>query len=551
MSEQISRQTTPNPSVLSMFRVWVNGSDLRGVAFRAEDGLRPNLDDPEVYVLGYAFVRWLCRQRGCEAAAIRLGIGHDSRHSAGRLKRALAAGAISAGAALVYDFSLASTPAMFWACCDPELSVDAAIMITASHLPKNRNGFKFFRESGGLEKSDMLSITELCAEIYSELGLGTLVGEDAKARIESVLEAAQAEARYLQFDFMKRYAASLCERVRMAFAMQEQPLMGLHILLDAGNGAGGFFARDVLEALGANTEGSLFLEPDGDFPNHIPNPELEEAMAPLCTRVPELSADLGIVFDTDVDRAALIASNGEEINRNRLIALISDILLTEEPGATIVTDSITSTGLQKFIEVRGGKQHRFKRGYKNVINEAKRLEEEGTVAPLAIETSGHAALRENRWLDDGAYLATRLIIALAEAKSEGRGLLERISDLEEAEISLEQRFRLRASDYQKQGKELILGLESIFSQERLQSTKPARRCFDHCIGRFTKLSPNYEGLRVEFNGDDDSSAWFLLRNSLHDPVLVLNVEGDAEPSNQILTALSEYLLSMGELELSR
>ena len=101
--------------------------------------------------------------------------------------------------------------------------------------------------------------------------------------------------------------------------------------------------------------------------------------------------------------------NGKAINRNRLIALIAAILLDEEPGGTFVTDSVTSSGLAQFIAEWGGTHYRYKRGYRNVIDEAIRLNAEGINCPLAIETSGHAALRENYFLDDVMYLVTRLI----------------------------------------------------------------------------------------------------------------------------------------------
>ena len=102
--------------------------------------------------------------------------------------------------------------------------------------------------------------------------------------------------------------------------------------------------------LGANTDGSRYLDPDGSFPNHIPNPENEQAMQSIMDAVREAHADLGIIFDTDVDRAGAVLSDGSELNRNRIIAMLSAILLREHPGTTIVTDSITSTGLAAFIK---------------------------------------------------------------------------------------------------------------------------------------------------------------------------------------------------------
>jgi phosphomannomutase len=136
----------------------------------------------------------------------------------------------------------------------------------------------------------------------------------------------------------------------------------------------GLAQASVLEPLGAVTRGSQFLEPDGMFPNHIPNPEDKKAMESITKAVLEQKADLGIIFDTDVDRAAAVDSSGRELNRNRLIALMAAIVLAEHPGTTVVTDSVTSDGLTTFIEGKlGGKHHRFKRGYKNVIDEGIRL----------------------------------------------------------------------------------------------------------------------------------------------------------------------------------
>ena len=142
------------------------------------------------------------------------------------------------------------------------------------------------------------------------------------------------------------------------------------------------------------------------FPNHIPNPENEDAMRSICAAVRNNNADLGIIFDTDVDRAGCVGADGEEINRNRLIALAAYMVSGEKGGATIVTDSVTSDGLREYLENTLNDTHyRYRRGYKNVINKAIELCRDGINCPLAIETSGHAALRENYFLDDGAYFS--------------------------------------------------------------------------------------------------------------------------------------------------
>ena len=198
--------------------------------------------------------------------------------------------------------------------------------------------------------------------------------------------------------------------------------------MDAGNGAGGFYAAKVLVPLGADTTGSQFLEPDGSFPNHIPNPENHGAMQSICDAVKAHGADFGIIFDTDVDRGAAVDDQGNAINRNRLIAMMAAVVLREHPGSTIVTDSITSDGLTQFIEGElKGVHHRFKRGYKNVINEAIRLNHEGQESWLAIETSGHGAMKENYFLDDGAYLVSKLLVELAKTKLQNQSLRDLIA----------------------------------------------------------------------------------------------------------------------------
>ncbi|KAG2279774.1 hypothetical protein Bca52824_050994 [Brassica carinata] len=266
------------------------------------------------------------------------------------------------------------------------------------------------------------------------------------------------------------YTSGLVNAVRKAAGDLVKPLEGFHIVVDAGNGAGGFFAAKVLEPLGAITSGSQFLEPDGMFPNHIPNPEDKTAMQAITKAVLDNKADLGIIFDTDVDRSAAVDSSGREFNRNRLIALLSAIVLEEHPGTTIVTDSVTSDGLTSFIEKKlGGKHHRFKRGYKNVIDEAIRLNSTGEESHLAIETSGHGALKENHWLDDGAYLMVKILNKLASARAAGEGsgskvLTDLVEGLEEPKVALELRLKIDKNHSDLEGRDFREYGEMVLQQ---------------------------------------------------------------------------------------
>ena len=303
-------------------------------------------------------------------------------------------------------------------------------------------------------------------------------------------------------------------------------------MVDAGNGAGGFYADKVLKPLGANTDGSRYLDPDGSFPNHIPNPEDKTAMASITEMVLQSKADLGIIFDTDVDRAGAVLCDGSELNRNRIIAMLAAILLREHPGTTIVTDSITSTGLAKFIEEKGGVHHRFKRGYRNVINESIRLNNLGQDSQLAIETSGHGALKENYFLDDGAYLVTKLLIELARGKKEGYTLNSLIASLEEPAESEEFRMNILLDDFKPYGQQVIDELTAYAGNQEGWSLAPS----------------NFEGVRVNLD-EDHGNGWFLLRLSLHDPLLPLNIESnEAGGAKKIAKELAGFIANYDKLD---
>ncbi len=474
-----------------------NGSDIRGVAMPGVPGEDVNLNAEAVERIAGGFARWLCA-RLPEAKTLRVSVGRDSRLSGPAIAETLCAALMRAGVE-VTDLGLATTPAMFMSTVLPRRPFDAAIMITASHLPWNRNGLKFFTAKGGAESADIRTILTLAGEPFPA---GEVPGGRKKSR------------------FMDTYAAFLRKKITDA-AGRERPLSGLRIVVDAGNGAGGFFTKKVLEPLGADTTGSRFLNPDGHFPNHAPNPESPEAMASIRGAVLESKADFGIIFDTDVDRAGAVLRSGEELNRNRLIAMISAVLLREHPGTTIVTDSITSTGLAAFIRDRGGVHYRYRRGYRNVINEALRLNAEGTDCQLAMETSGHAALKENRFLDDGAYLIVRLLMELAC----GRDLESLIAGLQEPAESREFRLKITEADFKACGQR---ALDALLTFARAQAG-------------WTEAPDNREGVRFSLD-DAHGNGWFLLRLSLHDPVLPLNIESDSPGGLRVIAeALNDFL----------
>lgn len=465
-----------------------SGSDVRGTAAGEGTVLTAEI----AAKLGAAFAAVLAERKGKAVSDISISLGRDSRITGEMLLDAAAEGIAAAGAKAV-KFGMCTTPAMYMSTITEGFEPDGAIMITASHHPWNKNGLKFFTCEGGLEGRDV------------ELLLKTAAGMDS-APLTSPVRGTIAEKVFLPV-----YTRQLADRIRSGLKTDDpKPLKGLHVVVDAGNGAGGFYAS-MLQELGARIDGSQFLDPDGMFPNHIPNPENKEAMAALRDAVLNSGADLGVIFDADCDRAAVADSDGKEINRNRLIALISAILLEKESGQTIVTDSVTSSGLRQFIEAHGGTHYRFKRGYRNVIDEAIRLNREGTSCPLAIETSGHAALRENHFLDDGMYLVTVLIVKAMELKKQGFSLGSLISDLKEPVEAAEIRLTITDPEFRAKGQEAINRVTAYAEAHDEWHIAPDNR----------------EGIRISFNLDGQTDAgWFLLRLSVHDPVMPLNAESD-------------------------
>lgn len=463
-----------------------SGSDIRGYALGDESNPL-YMSDEMVMKASAAFLAWLKNKTGKNDVCI--SVGHDSRLSAERIKNAVIKALVSNGAK-VFDCGLSSTPAMFMTTV--ELSCDGAVQITASHHPKDRNGLKFFTRDGGLDGSDI-------AEILKNAG-----------KTENPLGAENGEC--VPCDFMKRYSEILREMIIDGVddkADRNHPLSGMKIVVDAGNGVGGFYAKDVLAPLGADISGSLYLDPDGNFPNHAPNPENAAAMECVSKAAVEANADFGVIFDTDVDRAACVGKGGFEINRNRLVALAAKIALTSCPDSTIVTDSVTSDGLAEFIKQNGGTHLRFKRGYRNVINKQIELEKSGVKCPLAMETSGHAAFAENYYLDDGAYLITKLIIEAAALAKEGKSLDDLIENLREPVEEKELRFKILCEDFRPEGEKII----SLFENAAKEKSG------------WCAAADNHEGIRI--NADSScGNGWFLVRLSVHDPIIVLNAESN-------------------------
>lgn len=467
-----------------------SGTDVRGVAVATEKYPEIQLTNDVVKYISASFIKFLSEKTGRKYADLTVSVGHDSRISADRIREAVI-GVVSGMGVNVLNCSYCSTPAMFMTTVTR--GCDGAIQITASHHPFDRNGLKFFTRDGGLSGDELKSILQFAEN--------------------EIIETADDVGTVTSVDYISEYAEILRNMIKQEVNAKdyEKPLNGFKIAVDAGNGVGGFYATKVLEPLGADISASQFLETDGMFPNHIPNPENKVAMEFIRRATVENNCDLGVIFDTDVDRASCVDEKGEEINRNAIVALASVIALENNKGGSIVTDSVTSDGLREFIEdTLGGKHIRFKRGYKNVIDEAIRRTNLGENTPLAIETSGHAAFKENYYLDDGAYLVTKIIIKAAVLRKENKKIGDCIAELKKPLEEKELRFNITEENFRQIGEDLIEKIKKIAEAD------------DGIV-----LAPdNYEGVRVSFK-DEKRNGWFLLRLSVHDPVMPFNTESNS------------------------
>lgn len=509
-----------------------NGSDIRGIASEGVAGEQVNLSSEETKYLTLAFVHWLSEKTKKGPQELVISIGHDSRISAQTLKEAAIQALLQTGAK-VLDCGLASTPAMFMSTVFPEYKCDGAIMITASHLPFNRNGFKYFDQNGGLNKGDISWMVDWAADRAAQ------EAADVRTEDEAAAHATQTPKKtggVEKTDLLGTYSEFLKEKIIREVnhpQHRKTPLAGLKIVVDAGNGAGGFYAQRILQPLGADVSESQFLEPDGTFPNHIPNPENKQAMASLSEKVRKTGADLGLIFDTDVDRSSAVDRSGKEISRNAIVAMAAALIAVEHPGTTVVTDSITSDELTVYLEQCLGLKHlRFRRGYKNVINKSMELNASGIDSQLAIETSGHAAYKENYFLDDGAYLATKIVIKAAQLAQKGVGIDVLISSLKEPKEAVEVRFPIRGDDFTAVGTRVLEELKQWAREKTGEGV---------CM-----VEPNYEGVRLNFRREG-LSGWCLLRKSLHDPILPLNVEVTEGGCDEILYEIKGFLSRYDEV----
>lgn len=439
--------------------------DIRGIAER-------DLTDDVARAVGRAFADWM-REHGKS----RIAVGRDVRLSSPRIRTALVEGLLDLGATVI-DIGEVPTPALYFAVL--RLKADGGVMVTGSHNPIEYNGLKLSEGVSSLHGPDIKELERRARAVKAGPKRGTV-------------ETVSIDDEYLD-DLVGRLAL-------------KRPLK---VVVDPGNGAASILGPKLIRRLGCEVD-AIFAEPDGRFPNHLPDPTVPELMRSLMARVRETGADVGIGFDGDADRVGAVDEKGGLLYGDQLLALYAGDVLSRRPGEPIVFEVKCSQGLVEYVQEHGGKPIMWKAGHSLI--KAKMRE---TKAPLGGEMSGHMFFADEfPGYDDALYGAGRLLRILAATKTP---LSAMVAALPQAKYVSTPELRLDCPDDRKF--EIVASVLEHF--------------------RATHEVLDVDGVRVQF-GD----GWGLIRASNTQPVLVARFEARSHErlstiAREVYDVLSQY-----------
>jgi phosphomannomutase len=345
------------------------------------------MDETTAEAIGRAFARVLGRLRGKNTSELRVGLGRDMRLTAPAMAGAVRDGLIVEGVT-VLDAGQVGTEMLYYLVGSREL--DGGAMVTASHNPKAYTGVKLVRE-GALPLSGDAGIGDVKAEIAT--GLGEAPGGGSTEDVDV-------------WDAFHAHALSFIDPANV------KPMK---VVVDGGNGMGGPMVGPILETLPLELE-EMYFVPDGEFPDHEPNPLLEENRRMIIDRVKSSGADLGIAWDGDADRCFFIDGNGSFCDGDFICALLARSVLQKNPGATILYDPRSSRAVPDLVAAEGGRSGLSRVGH--AFFKA-RMREEG--AAFGGEVSGHYYFRDF-WNADSGTIPALLVLELLSL--DGRTLAE-------------------------------------------------------------------------------------------------------------------------------
>jgi phosphomannomutase/phosphoglucomutase len=437
----------------SIFREY----DIRGIA----DVQMPS---EGVRLLGHALGSYLFR-KGARA----VNVGRDARLSGPRLRDALLEGLLSSGVNVV-DLGMVPTPVLYYSVY--KFGAQGGVMITGSHNPSDYNGFKTMFGSGTIHGAEIQELYRMIVDRDFEMGAGTLSEADAVTPYVDELAASFAFPR----------------RVKAVF--------------DNGNGAAGVVLSRLLPKLNVEAT-AMFFEPDGSFPNHHPDPTVEENLAMLKAKVAETGAELGLSFDGDGDRLGATDEKGSVVWGDMLMLIYGREILSRKPGATFIGEVKCSQLMYDELARLGGNAIMYKTGHSLI--KAKMKE---TKAELAGEMSGHMFFADRYYgFDDAIYSALRLLEIVATS---GQPLSAQTAGLPKMIVTPE--LRVDCPDHRK---------FDVVSQVREHFKR-------------THKTIEIDGARILFE-----HGWGLVRASNTQPILVLRFEADSAERLQQYRSLVE------------
>ncbi len=350
--------------------------DIRGIADR-------DLTDDMVEQIGKAYGTYLGK-KGLK----KFTVGRDVRLSSERIKNAIVKGIASTGGEVI-DIGQVPTPVLYFSIV--HLQVDGGIMVTGSHNPIEFNGLK------------------MCE------GLSSIHGAEIQ-KLRQIIEAnefIEGKGKVSQKAIVSDYVKMIKSKLKFD--------KKLKVVVDAGNGTAGVIAPQLWEDLGCEVI-RLYCEPDGRFPNHMPDPTVPKYVVDLRNKVLEEKADIGLGYDGDSDRMGLIDNKGEMAFADKFLALFSKDVLEKHPGAKIIFDVKCSQALPEYIQKHGGVPIMWKTGH--ALLKAKMKEEH---APLAGEMSGHIFFADEYYgYDDAIYVSGRMLRILSRTDKSMAELLSEV-----------------------------------------------------------------------------------------------------------------------------
>ncbi|MDR1480994.1 MAG: phosphomannomutase/phosphoglucomutase [Synergistaceae bacterium] len=431
--------------------------DIRGIA-------ESELDDRTVREIGQAYGTYLSG-----LGIFSVTVGGDARLSTPRVKAGIIGGLTRAGIS-VTDIGMAATPTFYWSL--HHFCVDGGVMVTGSHNPPEFNGLKLVRGKATMWGDDI-------REIYRIITGGRTETADVPGSVKTE-------------DITEQYIDMLISKIKLGTRK-------LKVVLDSGNGTGGLFAPKFIRAIGCEVA-ELFSEPDGNFPNHHPDPTKREYLPALMASVLENGADVGIGFDGDSDRIGVVDDRGNMIFGDQLMLLFWQEILPRHPGATAIVEIKSSMTLFDEIKKLGGNPIWWKSGHSLI--KAKMREE---CALFSGEVSGHMFFADEYYgFDDAFYAAGRLLRILSNTD---RKLSDIISAIPSYPSTAETRF-------------------DCPDDMKADVVRKVRESAEHDMETII-----VDGVRVIYK-----DGWGLLRSSNTQPTLVARCEGRTEKDLGLICA---------------